>query len=164
MKLFRYASLAPIALLLSACALFPPRIDGTSVDFRLWAFGQDLQHIAFVVPVSGTLTEIEVLRPTADGRRQLVWRSHGSSAVAALSAYGHRESIGYGSEYPGFMQDVAAPALVDGEIYVVYVTLKDETGRERRGGTVFLASEREGVDYGCDSVRECMRYIVSTIT
>jgi hypothetical protein len=153
-----------ISLLLTACALFSTRIDGTRVDFRLSAAGRNLQEIAFFIPARGRLTHIEVLRRAPEGGRRTVWSAHGVTPVDSLTARGFRDSIGYGVDTVGLTQDVAAAPLVDSEIYVVYVTVTDDAGRTLRGGTVFLASEKEGVDHGCDSIKECSAYALSTIT
>lgn len=163
-QVIRYATLVAITFLVSACTLLSPRIDGVRVDFRVSAVGRSLGEIAFFIPVKGRLTHIQVLHPTSTGGREVVWSSNGAAVIASLSAHGFRDSIGYGLDYEGLVPDALPRPLADAEIYVVYVTVINESGKELRGGTVFIASEREGVDYGCDSVEECSSYLLSTIT
>ena len=160
----RHLALLALTLLLPGCALFSPRVDGARVNFRVSVLGGNLHEIAFFVPVQGRLTQVQVFRPKPDGGREIVWSSHGAAPVASLTAHGCRDCVGYGLDYEGLVQDSAGRPLENVEIYVVHVTVLDEKGRELRGAAVFIASEREGVEYGCDSVSECVAYLQSTVT
>jgi hypothetical protein len=160
----RQAAAVAALLLVSSCALLQPRIDGERVNFRVTAQGGNLREVAFLIPVEGRLTHVQVLHPAQGGGREIVWSSRGSSDVASLNAHGLRHSVGYGLDHGGLTQEVAARTLLDGEVYVVYVTVVDRAGKVLRGGAVFAASAEEGVGYGCDSIRECSAYLLSTVT
>jgi hypothetical protein len=162
--MFRYAIVIAAALLASSCATRSPCVEGERVNFRVSALGDNLREMAFHVPVEGNLTHIQVLRQTSGGDRETVWSSHGTSDIASLNAHGFRESIGYGLDHDGLVQDNAASPLRDGHIYIVYVTVVDSSGKELRGGTVFVASDQDGVSYHCDSVEQCSAYLLSEIT
>ena len=162
--MFRYATVIAVALFAASCAIRSPCVDGERVNFRVSALGDNLREMAFHLPVKGRLTHVQVLRQTSAGNREMVWSSHGASDIASLNAHGLRESIGYGLDHGGLVQDNAASPLLDGQIYIVYVAVVDSSGKELRGGTVFVASEQDGVSYHCDSVEQCSAYLLSEIT